>query len=459
MKYPPEPFKIKVVERIERTTDEERRKIIREAGYNVFNIAADKIYIDLLTDSGTSAMSDNQWAGMMHGDESYAGSRNYYHFESAIKDIYGFDHVIPTHQGRVAENLLFSTICNDESVIPNNTHFDTTRANVEYNGALALDLVVDEGRDPSIIAPFKGNMDIKKLQNTLDKYGADRIPLCMITITNNSGGGQPVSMQNLRETKELLQQYDIPLYLDACRFAENAYFIKEREDGYADKSIKEIAQEMFSYADGATMSAKKDGLVNMGGFITMNDGDLAEQITNRLILIEGFPTYGGMAGRDLEAIARGLQEVLNEDYLAYRISQVRSLGEMMDEAGVPYLKPTGGHALYLNAKSFLPHIPQSQFPGQVITCALYTSAGIRAVEIGSLMFAHEDPETGETVYPDLELVRLAIPRRVYTNMQMQYVAESIIEIYKRREELRGLKIVKEAPVLRHFTARLTPVES
>jgi len=459
MKYPPEPFKIKVIEPIERTTYEERQQIIRDAGYNVFNIASEKIYIDLLTDSGTSAMSDNQWAGMMHGDESYAGSRNYYHFESTIKDIYGFEFVIPTHQGRMAENLLFSTICNEESVIPNNTHFDTTRANVEYNGGLALDLVVDEGRDPDTIAPFKGNMDIEKLRQTIDKYGADRIPLCMITITNNSSGGQPVSMANIRETKQVLQQYDIPLYLDACRFAENAYFIQQREEGYSDKSIKEIAQEMFSYTDGATMSAKKDGLVNMGGFITMNDGELAEQITNRLILIEGFPTYGGMAGRDLEAIARGLYEVLDENYLAYRISQIRSLGAMLDDAGVPYLKPTGGHALYLNAQSFLPHIPQSQFPGQVLTCELYTSAGIRAVEIGSLMFAHEDAESGEIVYPDLELVRLAIPRRVYTNMQMQYVAESIIEIYNRREELQGLKIVKEAPVLRHFTARLTPVEA
>ncbi|MCF7804175.1 MAG: tryptophanase [Candidatus Marinimicrobia bacterium] len=459
MKYPPEPFKIKVVERIERTTREEREQIIRDAGYNVFNIAAEKIYIDLLTDSGTSAMSDNQWAGMMHGDESYAGSRNYYHFEEAIKDIYGFEHVIPTHQGRVAENLLFSTICNANSVIPNNTHFDTTRANVEYNGAQAVDLVVDEGRDPTVIAPFKGNMDLDKLQATIDEYGADRIPLCMITITNNSGGGQPVSMRNLRETKEILSKYNIPLYLDACRFAENAYFIKMREEGYADKSIEEIAREMFSYADGATMSAKKDGLVNMGGFITMNDDALAEQITNRLILIEGFPTYGGMAGRDLEAIARGLREVLNEDYLAYRISQVQSLGEMLDDAGVPYLKPTGGHALYLDAKSFLPQIPQSQFPGQRLTCELYVAAGIRAVEIGSLMFAHENQDTGETVYPDLELVRLAIPRRVYTNMQMQYVAESIIEIYERRDELKGLRIVKEAPVLRHFTARLLPINA
>ncbi len=459
MKYPPEPFKIKVVERIQRTTVDERRKVMEESGYNVFNIPAEKIYIDLLTDSGTSAMSDHQWAGLMQGDESYAGSRNYYHFESTIKDIFGFEYVIPTHQGRVAENLLFSTVCNSDSVIPNNTHFDTTRANVEHNGALAVDLVVDEAKDPSFIAPFKGNMDLDKLESAIRQYGTERIPLCMITITNNSGGGQPVSMQNLREVKALLQKYDIPLFLDACRFAENAYFIKQREDGYQDKSIKDIAREMFSYADGCTMSAKKDGLVNMGGFIAMNDGSLAEKITNMLILIEGFPTYGGMAGRDLEAISRGLNEVLNEDYLEYRVSQVRNLGEMLDEVGVPYLKPTGGHALYLDAREFLPNIPQSQFPGQVLTCELYVSAGIRAVEIGSLMFAQTDPETGETVYPDLELVRLAIPRRVYTNMQMQYVAESIIEIFKRRDTLKGMEIVKQAPVLRHFTARLAPVAS
>lgn len=459
MKYPPEPFKIKVVERIQRTTPEERARIIGEAGYNVFNIPADQIYIDLLTDSGTSAMSDNQWAGMMHGDEAYAGSRNYFHFEEAVKDIFGMEHVIPTHQGRMAENLLFSTICTGETVIPNNTHFDTTRANVEYNSGLAIDLVVDEAKDPELIAPFKGNMDIEKLKQTIEQYGPERIPLCMLTITNNSGGGQPVSMENIRQTKEVLRQYNIPLYIDACRFAENAYFIKLREEGYSEKPVKEIAREIFSYADGATMSAKKDGLANIGGFITMNDETLAEQITNKLILIEGFPTYGGMAGRDLEAIARGLEEVVDEEYLHYRISQVESLGEMLDDEGVPYLKPTGGHALYLDAKKFLPDIPQEQFPAQSLTIELYKEAGIRAVEIGSLMFAHRDPESGETVYPDLELVRLAIPRRVYTNMQMQYVADSILGIYRRREELPGYRIVKEAPVLRHFTAHLEPIDS
>ncbi len=342
-------------------------------------------------------------------------------------------------------------------MIPNNTHFDTTRANVEYNEALALDLVVSEAKDPELIAPFKGNMDLDKLRRAIGEYGAENIPLCMLTITNNSSGGQPVSMENIRGTKAMLREYDIPLFIDACRFAENAYFIKLREEGYRDTSVREIAREMFSYADGATMSAKKDGLVNMGGFITLNDGELAEQITNKLILIEGFPTYGGMAGRDLEAIARGLQEVVDEEYLQYRIAQVESLGAMLDDEGVPYLKPTGGHALYLDAKKFLPAIPRSQFPGQSLTVELYTDAGIRAVEIGSLMFAHEAPESGEMVYPDLELVRLAIPRRVYTNMQMQYVAESILGIYRRREELPGYRIVKEAPVLRHFTARLEPI--
>ncbi len=459
MKYPPEPFRIKTVEPITRTTDWERLAVIQDAGFNVFNIPADKIYIDLLTDSGTSAMSDNQWAGMMRGDESYAGSKNYFHFEQAVSNIFGFKHVIPTHQGRVAENLLFSTILKDQKnmVIPNNNHFDTTRANVEYNGGTATDLVVDIAKDTQVIDDFKGNIDLEKLAALIDEVGADRIPIGMLTITNNSGGGQPVSMANIRATSELLHQHNIPFYIDACRFAENAYFIKTREAGYEDKSILEIANEMFSYADGCTMSAKKDALVNMGGFFATNDNELAQQITNRLILIEGFPTYGGLAGRDLEAIARGLEEVLQEDYLAYRISQVEELGDRLIEAGVPILRPTGGHAVYLDAKRFLAHVPQSEFPGIALTVAMYTHAGIRAVEIGSLMFAQEDPATGITHYPDLELVRLAIPRRVYTNSQMQYVAENIIELYQDRENIKGYEIEYEAPVLRHFTARLKPL--
>ncbi len=459
MKYPPEPFRIKTVEPIARTTDWERLAIIQDAGYNVFNIPAEKIYIDLLTDSGTSAMSDNQWAGMMKGDESYAGSKNYFNFEKMVHKVFGFKHVIPTHQGRVAENLLFSTILKDRPnmVIPNNNHFDTTRANVEYNGGTATDLVVDIAKDTQAIADFKGNIDIDKLAKLIADVGAKRIPIGMLTITNNSGGGQPVSMANIRATSELLHKHNIPFYIDACRFAENSYFIKIREPGYENKSILEIANEMFSYADGCTMSAKKDALVNMGGFFATNDDDLAQKITNRLILIEGFPTYGGLAGRDLEAIARGLEEVLQEDYLAYRIAQVEELGDRLIEAGVPILRPTGGHAVYLDAKNFLPHVPQSKFPGIALTVALYTHAGIRAVEIGSLMFAHKDPQSGETVYPDLELVRLAIPRRVYTNSQMQYVAENIIELFEDRENIQGYEIEYEAAVLRHFTARLKPL--
>ncbi|NIV15948.1 MAG: tryptophanase, partial [Aliifodinibius sp.] len=425
---------------------------------NVFNIPADAIYVDLLTDSGTSAMSDNQWAGLMLGDESYAGSKNYYHFEATVRDIFGFEHIIPTHQGRVAENLLFSTLLEKGQIIPNNIHFDTTRANVEYNGGQALDLVIDEAYDPHLEHPFKGNMDLNKLERLIKNQGRHRIPLVMMTITNNSGGGQPVSMQNIRETRQLLKQYEIPLFFDACRFAENCYFIKEREEGYQDKPIKEIAGEIFSHGDGCTMSAKKDGLVNMGGFIGLNDDALSEQITNRLILIEGFPTYGGMAGRDMEAVSRGLQEVLNEDYLRFRISQVRNLGKMLDDQGVPILKPVGGHAIYLNAREFLPHIPQHQFPAQALTVALFREAGIRAVEIGGLMFGHKDPETGEDVFPELEMVRLAIPRRVYTTQHMVYVAESITKLYKEREKIKGLRLVHESPVLRHFTARLEEVE-
>ncbi|MCB0288343.1 MAG: tryptophanase [Calditrichia bacterium] len=457
MQFPSEPFRIKVVEPIRRTTREEREKLIRTAGFNVFAIPADAIYVDLLTDSGTSAMSDNQWAGMMLGDESYAGSKNYYHFEETVHDIFGFKHIIPTHQGRVAENLLFSTILEKGMIIPNNIHFDTTRANVEYNGGVAMDLVIDVAYDTEQFHPFKGNMDLEKLEKVIKMNGVNKIPLVMMTITNNSGGGQPVSLANIRAVRKLLNEYNIPLFFDACRFAENCFLIKEREAEFRNHSIKEIAQEIFSLGDGCTMSAKKDGLVNIGGFIGMNDDALAEKITNRLILIEGFSTYGGLAGRDLEAIARGLKEVLDEDYLHYRISQVRNLGQMLHDEGVPILKPIGGHAVYLNARKFLPHIPQSEFPAQALTVALYREAGIRAVEIGSLMFGHTDPETGKTVHPELELVRLAIPRRVYTTMHMNYVAESIAKIFNEREKIKGLRIVSESPVLRHFTARLAEI--
>ncbi len=457
MEFPAEPFKIKVVEKVKRTTREERDRLLRAGGFNVFNLPAESIYIDLLTDSGTAAMSDYQWAGMMMGDESYAGSRNFYNFQKVAREIFGFKHIVPTHQGRVAENLLFSVVLKEGDVVPNNIHFDTTRANVEYHKARAADLVIDEGLDPYSEFAFKGNMDLRKLEAVIKEYGRERIPLVMMTITNNSGGGQPVSMHNIRETKALLQKHNIPLFFDACRFAENCYFIKERESGYENKTILQIAQELFSYGDGCTMSAKKDGLVNIGGFLGTNNDEWAEHIKNLEILIEGFPTYGGLAGRDLEAMARGLQEVLDEDYLRFRISQVRNLGEQLTAAGVPIVKPVGGHAVYLNAREFLPHIPQEKFPAQALTVALYREAGIRAVEIGSLMFGSKDPKTGKVNYPKLELVRLAIPRRVYTTMHMNYVAESIIEIFKNREKLKGLRIVKEAPFLRHFTAVLEEV--
>lgn len=457
MDFPAEPFKIKVVEPIKKTTRDERNRLVQNAGLNVFNIPADSIYVDLLTDSGTSAMSDNQWAGMMMGDESYAGSKNYFHFEKSVKSIFGFKHIIPTHQGRSAESLLFSVTVKPGDIVPNNIHFDTTRANIQYQKGKALDLVIAEGLDPKNEHPFKGNMDVNKLEELLQK-NRNNIPLILLTITNNSGGGQPVSMENIRAVHKIAKKYNSPFFFDACRFAENCYFIKEREPEFSQTSIKDIAVEMFSYADGCTMSAKKDGLVNIGGFLAMNNSDLAEKASNLLILVEGFPTYGGLAGRDLEAIARGLQEVLSEDYLAFRISQIRYLGELLDNAGVPLVKPFGGHAIYLNAKEFLPHIPQSQFPGQALTVALYREAGIRAVEIGALMFGSTDPKTGKEIYPDLELVRLAIPRRVYTSMHIKYVAESIIEIFAKKDQLKGLEITKQAPLLRHFTARLREIE-
>lgn len=457
MKFPPEPFKIKVVEPIRRTTREERDRLLRRAGYNLFQIPAESVAVDLLTDSGTSAMSDHQWAGLMQGDESYAGSRNYYHFETTVRSIFGYKHVIPTHQGRMAENLLFSTVVKPGMCVPNNIHFDTTRANVEHQGAQALDVAIKEAYDPRCELPFKGNMDVVRLEETINVIGPDRIPLVILTITNNSAGGQPVSMDNIRRTRALLDRYRIPLFFDACRFAENCFFIKEREPEFADTSILDIARELFGYGDGCTMSAKKDGLVNIGGFLSLNDDRWAQEITNMLILVEGFPTYGGLAGRDLEAMARGLREALDEDYLNFRIGQVRYLGELLDQAGVPVLKPIGGHAVYLNAKEFLPHIPRAEFPAQSLVAALYREHGIRGVEIGTVMFGKQDPATGRTIYPELEMVRLAIPRRVYTNMQIAYVAESIIELFGRREKIRGLRLTYEAPVLRHFTARFEEI--
>jgi tyrosine phenol-lyase len=452
-----EPFRIKTVEPIRITTREEREKLLDRAGHNVFLLDAEDVLIDLLTDSGTSAMSHNQWAAMMQGDESYAGSRSWYRFEAAVKDIFGFEHVVPTHQGRAAERLLFGITCKKGDVVPNNTHFDTTRANVEFTGAEAVDVVIPEGREPATFHPFKGNVDIEALKHLIESVGVERIPLIMITVTNNSGGGQPVSMENIRAVSKIARSHGIPMYLDACRFAENAYFIKLREAGFAGKTVKEIAQEMFSYADGCTMSAKKDAFANIGGFLCTNDPELARQEKDLLILTEGYPTYGGLAGRDLEAIAVGLHEVLEEDYLRYRFASTRYLGEHIAAEGVPSVQPPGGHAIYIDAKAMLPHIPPAQFPGQSLACALYLEGGIRAVEIGSLMFGKKDPDTGAEIPSPMELVRLAIPRRVYTQSHIDYVVEVIIEVYRRRESLKGLEITYEAPFLRHFTARFREV--
>ena len=452
-----EPFKIKSVEPIKFTTTEERGEIIRRGGYNIFMVPAEDVLIDLLTDSGTSAMSADQWAGVMRGDESYAGARSFFRFQDKIRELTGFKHIIPTHQGRAAERILFGVAGGNGKVVPNNAHFDTTRANIEFSGATAVDLPTTEGVDPDAIADFKGNINISALREFIEKTGVENIPLCMITVTNNSGGGQPVSMQNIREAKEVCKEFGIPLFLDACRFAENAYFIKQREPGYADRSIKSIVQEMFSYVDGATMSAKKDAIVNIGGFIAMNDDRLALEARNMLIVTEGFPTYGGLAGRDLEAIAIGLEEVCDEHYLQYRIRSTAYLGERIVAAGVPILQPPGGHAIYLNAKKFLPHVPPEQFPGQSVTVELYRHAGIRACEIGSVMFGRNDA-SGRFVPAAMELVRLAIPRRVYTQSHIDYVIEAIIEVYQKRDQLRGYRIVEEPPLLRHFTARFEPIE-
>ncbi len=444
-----EPFRIKSVEPIRRTTREERQKLLEAAGYNLFLIASKDILIDLLTDSGTGAMSTEQWAAVMRGDESYAGSPSFERFRDSVQAIFGFRHVIPTHQGRAAERILFNVMCKKGDVVPNNTHFDTTRANCEYTGAEALDLPIPEAREPQRQHPFKGNMDVAKLEETIARVGVDKVPLVMLTVTNNSGGGQPVSMQNIRDVKAVCRKHAIPLYIDACRFAENAYFIKLREAGYIDKTPREIAREMFSHADGCTMSAKKDGLANIGGFLCTNDDNVAQREKDLLILTEGFPTYGGLAGRDLEAIAVGLNEALEEDYLNYRIVSTAYLGSHISKEGVPIVQPPGGHAIYLDARAFLPHIPPAQFPGVALACELYIEGGIRSVEIGTLMF-------GE--HATMDLVRLAIPRRVYTQSHIDYVIEIILEVWRRRAQIRGLAITHQSAFLRHFTARFKPAE-
>ncbi|HUK15271.1 MAG TPA: tryptophanase [Bryobacteraceae bacterium] len=442
-----EPFRIKSVEPLHHTTPEEREGYLRAAGYNLFLIDARHILIDLLTDSGTSAMSTEQWAAIMRGDESYAGSESFFRLKRAVDELTGFRHMVPTHQGRAAERILFTVMCKPGHVVPSNTHFDTTRANIEFTGARAVDLPIPEAADTQARLDFKGNMDIGALGDLIRREGAERIPLIMLTVTNNSGGGQPVSMANIAAAKEVAAYHGIPLYLDACRFAENAWLIHEREPGYADWTPKRIAQKMFSYADGCTFSAKKDAFANIGGFLCSNDDRIAQQETNLLILTEGFPTYGGLAGRDLDAIAVGLEEVLDPDYLRYRIVSTGYLGRHIADHGVPIVEPPGGHAIYIDAARMLPHIPPRQFPGQALAVELYRHAGIRSVEIGSLMFGDAARH---------ELLRLAIPRRVYTQSHIDYVVEAILEVNQSKDRIRGLEIVEEPPFLRHFSARFRP---
>jgi tryptophanase len=450
-----EPHRIKSVEPIRMTTVAERDGYLREAGYNLFNLHAADVLIDLLTDSGTGAMSAEQWAAIQRGDESYAGSPSWYRFLESVRELFPYKHVIPTHQGRAAERILFSVVGGPGHVIPSNTHFDTTRANIEYTGAEAIDLVIEEGRHPSIIHPFKGNMDVDALDTCIRERGAEHVPLVMVTVTNNSGGGQPVSLANLRAVRAVCDRYGIPLFLDACRFAENAWFIKQREDGYADAAIVDIVREMASLADGMTMSAKKDGIANIGGWLAMNDDAWAEQARNLEILTEGFPTYGGLAGRDLEAIAQGLREVVQDDYLRYRIRSTAYLGEALVEAGIPCVQPIGGHAVYIDAGALLPHIPPLAYPGQSLAVALYREGGIRGCEIGTVMFGmHPD---GREEPAAMELVRLAIPRRVYTQSHIDYVIEVARWVAERAGELPGYRIVEQPPQLRHFTARFEPI--
>ncbi|MEK6798942.1 MAG: tryptophanase [Planctomycetota bacterium] len=443
-----EPFRIKVVEPIRMTTREHRERLLREAGFNLFLIHAEDVLIDLLTDSGTGAMSSEQWAGIMRGDESYAGATSFFRLYDRVRQMTGFEQILPTHQGRASERILFEVMVQPGMVVPNNNHFDTTRANVEHSGGTAVDLVIDEGHRPRVQHPFKGNMCLNRLERLFADVGADRIPLVMLTVTNNSGGGQPVSLENIRAVRAICDKHQRPFFLDACRFAENAYFIKKREPGQADRSVTQIVRDMFDLADGATISAKKDGLVNIGGLLLFRDEEIARRARNLLILTEGFPTYGGLAGRDLEAMAQGLEEVLHEDYLQYRIRSVEYLGERLIAGGVPIVEPPGGHAVYIDASAFCPHIPPHQFPGQAIVCALYRHAGIRTVEIGSLMFG------GGGHAPDMELVRLAIPRRVYTQSHIDYVIEAALEVFENRGTLHPLRIVEAPPQLRHFTARL-----
>ncbi len=458
MKLPyAEPYRIKMVESIKKSTIEERKKWIKEANYNLFNLKSDQVYIDLLTDSGTGAMSDKQWAEIMLGDESYAGSRSFEKLKNAVKDITGYEFFIPTHQGRAAENVLFSTLVKEGDIIPGNSHFDTTKGHIEFRKGKAVDCTIDEAFDTDLYHPFKGNIDLKKLEKVFTDNAIEKVPFIVITVTCNTAGGQPVSMKNIKAVSELCKQYKVPVYFDAARYAENCYFIKEREEAYKNKSVKEIAAEMFAYGDGMTMSSKKDGLVNMGGIIALKDEEVYRNAITYAIMFEGFITYGGMSGRDMGALAVGLYEALEYDYLASRITQVQYLGEKMDDFGVPVQKPIGGHAVYLDANKFVPTIPKEEYRAQALAIELYIVAGIRGVEIGTIL-ADRDPETRENRYPELELVRLAIPRRTYTHNHMEYIASALKGIYDSRAEAKnGYAIVWEAPIMRHFTVKLKKI--
>ncbi len=452
----PPPYKIKVVEKINLRSREERLRILKEAGYNPFYIKADDVYIDLLTDSGTAAMSDSQWAGMIETNQAYAGSRSYDSLKQAVKEVFGFDLFLIAHQGRATENVLFSTTIRRGDVIPSNTHFDTTRQNILSKGGEPVDLLVEEGYDPTSQHPFKGDVDVEKLVTLINEVGGERIPLIMMTITNNAGGGQPASMQNIKEVSRVARENRIPFFFDACRFAENAYFIKKREGGYSSKTIREIVSEMFSYVDGFTFSAKKDALVNIGGILGMRDQTLYERCKNMLIQIEGFESYGGLACRDVEAVARGLYEGVEDDYVEHYCQQVQYLGEGLKAKGIPIIEPVGGHAVYIDAKRFLPHIPQEEFPAQALVVHLYLEGGIRSLEIGSVGFAKK--VEGRWVYPKLEMTRLALPRRVYTKEHLDYVIDVVAKLYEKRDKIKGFKMVYEAPSLRHFTFRMEPLE-
>ncbi len=452
-----EPWRVKMIESVKILSREEREEIIKKAQYNLFNIPAEDVFIDLLTDSGTGAMSDKQWSAIMQGDESYAGSKSFFKMKNTITELLGFPFVLPTHQGRAAENVLFSVLVKEGNIIPGNAHFDTTKGHIEFRKAIPVDCTIDEATDPTVYHPFKGNIDIKKLENTIEKHGVKNIPFVVLTVTCNTGGGQPVSMENIKAVAEVCKKHKITLIFDSARFAENAYFIKTREEGYQDKSIREIVKEMFSYADGMTMSAKKDAIINIGGFIALNSEDIYKKACTFSIIFEGFVTYGGMSGRDMEALAAGLMDGTEFTYLHARISQVKYLGEKLKEAGIPLLEPFGGHAIYVDAKKFLPHIPQKQYPAQVLGVALYVEAGVRGVEIGTVL-ADRDPVTREERPPKMELLRLAIPRRVYTNNHMDFIIWGLKKVWEKRESLKGLKIIEEAEIMRHFTATFEKID-